>query len=264
MVQRAGTEPANGNSPLPSPKQPQVRGDPGPDSLALSVNHLWDGADLIGIQLPFDEVTFDEDMAASAAWAVRHRKSHRTQRRVHGQILTEMTERLQPLQHPLKKRTTLHQRRLVDINVVMNATIMFCSGWQGSLMPTKPLQIHVLVSITAATWVIDCQEKEPPMTISKNEHLRLDAAAVVADLLWSWRLFIVVGTRCTWSMTTDAIAQAQAYALPQGQLDAWHSGGLVLTRTWSRSSVPQCQNNGAIGTVEDSLQYMNIGQFCKH
>ena len=36
----------------------------------------------IGIQLPFDDATFDEDMAASAAWAVRHRKSHKTQKRV--------------------------------------------------------------------------------------------------------------------------------------------------------------------------------------
>ena len=168
MMQRAGTEPANGNSPLPSPRQPQVCGDPGPDSLTLSVNHLGEHeADLIGIQLPFDEVTFDEDMSASAAWAVRHRESLRAQRRVLGQILTEMAERLQPLQHPLKKSAILHQHRLVDINVVMNVTIMFCSGWQGSLMPTKPLQIHDLVSTTAATWVIGCQEKEPPMTFRK-------------------------------------------------------------------------------------------------
>ena len=188
MMQRAGTEPASGNSPLPSPRQPQVCGGPGPNSLALSVNHLGEHeAVLIEIQPPFDEVTLDEDMAASAAWAVRHRKSLRAQRRVPGQILTEMTERLQPLQHPLKKSARLHQHRLVDINVVMNVTIMFCSGWQGSLTPAKPLQIHDLVSTTAATWVLGvARRRQPPMTFSKDDHLRLDAAAVVVDLLWSW------------------------------------------------------------------------------
>ena len=53
-------------------------------------------------------------------------------RRVHGQILTETTERLQPLQHPLKKNAVPHQHRLVGINVVMIVTIMTCSRWQDS------------------------------------------------------------------------------------------------------------------------------------
>ena len=104
MMQRAGTEPASGNSPLPSPRQPQVCEGPGPDSLALSVSHPGEHeAVLIETQLPFDEVTLDEDMAASASWAVRHRESLRAQRRVPGQILAEMTEWLQPLHHPLRR-----------------------------------------------------------------------------------------------------------------------------------------------------------------
>ena len=104
MMQRSGTEPANDNSPLPLPRQLQVCRDPRPDSLALSASHLGEHeADFIGIQLPFDEAAFDEGMSSSTAWAVRHRKSPRGQRRVPGQILTETTERLQPLQHPLKK-----------------------------------------------------------------------------------------------------------------------------------------------------------------
>ena len=43
------------------------------------------------------------------------------------------------------------------------------------------------MSTTAAAGVFkDHQEKEPPITISEGEQLRLDAAAVVVDLLWSW------------------------------------------------------------------------------
>ena len=107
MMQRAGAEPTSGNSPLPSPRQPQVCEGPGPDSLSLSVSHLGEHeAVLIETQLPFDEVTLDEDMAASASWAVRHRESLRAQRRVPGQILAEMTEWLRPLQHPLRRGTS--------------------------------------------------------------------------------------------------------------------------------------------------------------
>ena len=107
--------------------------------------------------------------------------------------MTETTEELQPLQHPLRKSAVPHQHKLVDINVVMIVTIMICSRWQDSTMPTKLLQIHDLVGTTAATGVFkDHQEKEPPITIPKGEQLRLDAAAVVIDLLWSWRLFVVV------------------------------------------------------------------------
>ena len=187
MMQRAGTEPASGNSPLPSPRKPQVCGGPGPDSLALSVNHLGEHeAVLIEIQPPFDEVTLGEDMAASASWAVRHRESLRAQRRVPGQILAEMTEWLRPLQHPLRRGTS-PPAQARGHHVVMNGTIMFCSGWQGSLTPAKPLQIHDLVSTTAATWVLGvARRRQPPMTFSKDDHLRLDAAAVVVDLLWSW------------------------------------------------------------------------------
>ena len=194
MMQRSGTEPANDNSPLPLPRQLQVCRDPRPDSLALSASHLGvHEAVFIGIQLPFDEAAFDEGMSSSTAWAVRHRKSLRGQRRVPGQILTETTEELQPLQHPLRKSAVPHQHKLVDINVVMIVTIMICSRWQDSTMPTKLLQIHDLVGTTAATGVFkDHQEKEPPITIPKGEQLRLDAAAVVIDLLWSWRLFVVV------------------------------------------------------------------------
>ena len=79
-----------------------------------------------------------------------------------------MTERLQPLQHQLKESAVPHQHKLVDINVAMVITIMFCSGWQDSMMPTKPLQGHNLVSTIAATGVFEnCQEKEPPMTRRK-------------------------------------------------------------------------------------------------
>ena len=43
--------------------------------------------------------------------------------------------------------------QLSDINVVMIVTITFRSGWQDGIMSTKPLQIHDLVSTTAATGV---------------------------------------------------------------------------------------------------------------
>ena len=148
----------------------------------------------------------------------------------------------------------------------MNGTIMFCSGWQGSLTPAKPLQIHDLVSTTAATWVLGvARRRQPPMTFSKDDHLRLDAAAVVVDLLWSWApLHSGLGHDVPVFMTARRkTAQAQAYALPRCQLDAWHSGGLVLTGAWSRSSVPQCQDSGAIGTVEDLLQYKNYWTICR-
>ena len=53
--------------------------------------------------------------------------------------MAEMTERLQPLQAR-------------DINVVVNSTIMIAAD--GRLpVATKPLQIHVLASVTAAAWL---------------------------------------------------------------------------------------------------------------
>ena len=81
--------------------------------------------------LPFDEVAFTEDMLFSAAWTVQHRASLREQRREFGSVLAEMTRRLQPLQSQLKKSAVPHQHKLVDINVAMVITLMFCSGWQG-------------------------------------------------------------------------------------------------------------------------------------
>ena len=95
-------------------------------------------------------------------------KSLSGERRVLEQILAEMTERLQPLQNQLKKSAVPHQHKLVGINVVMVITIMFCSRWQYSMLPTEPLQGHNLVSTTAATRVLeDYQEKEPPITREK-------------------------------------------------------------------------------------------------
>ena len=55
MMQRAGTEPAMAMHHCHR-RDTTVCGDPGPDSLALSVNHLWEHeVDLRGIQLPFDD-----------------------------------------------------------------------------------------------------------------------------------------------------------------------------------------------------------------
>ena len=111
------------------------------------------------------------------------RRNYRKAR--HDDIIDELTSSCDT--YGLDKRAVPHPHRLVDINVVMIVTITFRSGWQDGIMPTKPLQIHDLVSTIAATGVFkDRQEKEPPMTISKDEQLRLDAAAVVVDLLWSW------------------------------------------------------------------------------
>ena len=69
------------------------------------------------------------------------------------------------------------------------------------------------------------------MTISKGEQLRLDAAAVVVDLLWSWApLRSGLGHVVPVFMTARRKnAQFQAYALPRRQLGAWHSGGLAPT-----------------------------------
>ena len=150
--------------------------DPGPGLLVL-----WSSI-LLGMKQ-----TFDDGMSSSAVWAVRHKKIIRGQRRVPGQISTEMTKRLPPLQHPLKRGAVSHPRRLVGIDVVMIATILFCSGWQASIMPTKPLQSHDLVAPLQRQGSLEVRQvKEPPSTISRDKQLRLDAAAAVADPLWSW------------------------------------------------------------------------------
>ena len=87
-------------------------------------------------------------------------------RRVLGQILAEMTERLQPLQDQSRRSATPHQHKRVDVNVAMVITIMFCSRRQANMLPTKPLQDHNVVSTIASTGAFeDCPEEEPPMTI---------------------------------------------------------------------------------------------------
>ena len=85
------------------------------------------------------------------------------------------------------------------------------------------------------------------MTISKDEQLRRDAAAVDVDLLWSWApLHSGLGHDVPVFMTARRkTARVQAYALPRCQLDAWHSGGLAPTG----SMVPgtACHNTRTAG-----------------
>ena len=117
-------------------------------------------------RLSFDEVAFTEDMSFPAAWTVQHKRSLRGQRRVLGQILAEMTERLQPLQDQSRRSATPHQHKRVDVNVAMVITIMFCSRRQANMLPTEPLKDHNVVSTIATTEALeDCPEKEPPTTI---------------------------------------------------------------------------------------------------
>ena len=79
-----------------------------------------------------------------------------------------MTERLQPLQNPLKRSAVPHQHKRVDVNVAMVITILICSRRQDSMLPTTPLQDHNLVSTIAATGVFEARpDKEPPMTRKK-------------------------------------------------------------------------------------------------
>ena len=85
---------------------------------------------------------------------------------------------------------------------------------------TQPLQIHDLVSTTAAIWVFkDRQKKEPPTTTSRDEYLKVDAAADVTELLWSWAPLIVIGARraCVHDNETQNCTEP-AHAPPQCQL----------------------------------------------
>ena len=67
----------------------------------------------------------------------------------------------------------------------------------------------------------------------EDEYLKVDAAAVVTDLLWPWAPLIVVGTRCTCAHDNKTQnCTGPAHAPPQCQLNAWHSGSLVLTGAW--------------------------------
>ena len=63
------------------------------------------------------------------------------------------------------------------------------------------------------------------------------------------------------TITRREAAQVQAYSLPRSHLvhgtdEVWRQLG---HGSWN--SVPQCQNNGTIDIVEDSLQYRNYGRF---
>ena len=111
--------------------------------------------------LPFDEVTFTEDMLFSAAWSVQNRTSLRRQRRAFTQILQEMSRRLQPLQNRLKMSAVPHQHYLVDINVALVITIMYLIKWQDNMLPTRLLQGHNLVSTIEAVSLRNSRRKSP-------------------------------------------------------------------------------------------------------
>ncbi len=71
LVQWTGIEPDSGSSPLPLPKQPQVRRDPGPGSSIFSVVHLAvHEADLIGVH------EMDYDTAGCEHGGKERRKEH--------------------------------------------------------------------------------------------------------------------------------------------------------------------------------------------
>ena len=80
--------------------------------------------------------------------------------------------------------------------------------------------------------------------ISKDEQLRLDAAAVVEDLLLSWApLHSGLGHDApVFKTTRRKTAQVQAYALPRCQLHEWHSGGQRQLEAWfqeQRATMPE-------------------------
>ena len=89
-------------------------------------------------RLSFDEVAFTEDMSFPAAWTVQHRISFREQRRVLGQILAEMTERLQPLQGQSRRSATAHQHKRVDVNGAMVITICSAAGGRPTCCQRSP------------------------------------------------------------------------------------------------------------------------------
>ena len=72
--------------------------------------------------------------------------------------------------------------------------------------------------------------EEPPMTNLRDEQLMLDAAAAIADLLWSWAAPHSGGAKRT-NVRDSKVENCtgQAYAPPRCQIDAWHNGGLVPT-----------------------------------
>ena len=211
--------------------------DPGPGLLVL-----WSSI-LLGMKQ-----AFDDGMSSSAVWAVRHRKSISGQRRVPGQISTEMTKRLPPLQHPLKRGAVSHPRRLVDIDVVMIATILFCSGWQASIMPTKPLQIHDLVSTTAATGVF----KSSPGEGATIDYFKGQAAEAGCGSS-GCRPTVVMGAPSWWfgarcTCAHDSKAQKlhrskHMHCLGANSMHATVEAG-ANWKHGPRSSVPRCQTVG--------------------
>ena len=70
--------------------------------------------------LPFDEVTFTEDMMISAAWSVQN-NAPEEQRRPFTQVLQELDRRLQPLQKQLEMSAAPHQHYLADISVLWSS-----------------------------------------------------------------------------------------------------------------------------------------------
>ena len=112
--------------------------------------------------LPFDEVTFTEDMMISAAWSVQN-NAPEEQRRPFTQVLQRLDRRLQPLQKQLEMSAVPHQHHLADISVALVITIMYLSKWQYNMLPTTLLQDHNLVS-TIAGVPGKLQEEKPLMT----------------------------------------------------------------------------------------------------
>ena len=94
----------------------------------------------------------------------------------------------------------------------------------------------------------------------------LDAAAVVVDLLWSWApLHSGLGHDVPVFMTARRkTAQAQAYALPRCQLDAWHSGGLAPTGNMVPGvAFHNARTVGPSVLLKTSCSIGTIGRFCR-
>ena len=194
-------------------------------------------------------------MSSATAWAVRHRKSFGGQRRVPGQILTEATERCNHCTPFEEGRSSppaqvcghqrCHDRHHHDLQRVA-----------GQHNVNKRLQIHDLVSTSAATGVFGDHQERSHRRLSRRVNNRgLDAAAVVVDLVWSWApLRSGLGHVVPVVMTKkNAHSNIRTASTPTWCMAQWRSGA-----NWkhdSRNSAPQCQNIGAIGTVEDFLQY---------